>query len=141
MPAVTQIFLSYANEDQKEVEKLYDDLSSAGFKPWMDKKDILPGEKWKLSIRKAIRDSDFFVVCLSSNSVNKRGFLQKEIRAALDILDEMLDSDIYLIPMRLEDCEVPEGLRDLQWVDLFKAGGRTRLVQAIEEGMGRRAGP
>jgi len=133
-----QVFLSYAREDKGEVEKLYQKLSDAGFKPWIDKRDILPGENWKFSIQQAIQRSDFFLVCLSANSVNKRGFLQKEIRDALDIWQQMLDSDIYLIPVRLADCEVPESLRKFQWVDLFEDNGWTRLVKAIHVGMQRR---
>jgi hypothetical protein len=137
--ATTQIFLSCAREDAEKVENLYQKLSDAGFKPWMDKKNILPGEKWKSCIQKAIRRSDFFLACLSANSVSKRGYLQKEIKDALDIWQEKLDSDIYLIPVRLEDCEVPESLRDFQWVDLFEKDGWPRLVRAIQVGMERRA--
>jgi hypothetical protein len=135
---VAQIFLSYAREDEEQVDSLYRKLFDAGFKPWMDKKDILPGEKWKFTIQKAIRRSDFFLVCLSANSVNKRGFPQKEIKDALGIWQEMLDSDIYLIPVRLEGCNVPENLCDFQWVDLFEEDGWTRLVKAIQAGMERR---
>ena len=135
---LAHVFLSYAREDEEQVDGLYRKLFDAGFKPWMDQKDILPGEKWRFSIRKAIRHSDFFLACLSANSVNKRGFLQKEIKDALDIKQGMLDSDIYLIPARLEDCEVPESLRDSQWVDLFEKDGWTRLVKAIQVGMQRR---
>jgi hypothetical protein len=137
--AMAQIFLSYAREDGEKVEKLYQKLSDAGFKPWMDKKDILPGEKWELAIQKAIQHSDFFLVCLSKNSVGKRGWIQREIREALHVLKGMLDSDIYLIPVRLEDCEVPESLASFQWVNLFKANGWTWLVKAIQVGMERRA--
>jgi tetratricopeptide (TPR) repeat protein len=112
-------------------------LSDAGFKPWMDKKDILPGEDWESCIQRVIRRSDFFLVCLSINSVSRRGFLQKEIKYALDIWQEKLESDIYLIPARLEDCEVPESLRRFQWVNLFEGDGWTWLVEAIQEGMKR----
>ncbi len=139
MKATAQIFLSYAREDEEKVENLYQKLSDAGFKPWMDKKDILPGEKWKLSIQKAIQHSDFFLTCLSANSVSRRGSLQRGIKAALDIWQEKLEDDIYLIPVRLEDCEVPESLRDFQWVNLFEEDGWTRLVKAIQIGMERRA--
>jgi hypothetical protein len=137
--ATAQIFLSYAREDEEKVENLYQKLSDAGFKPWMDKRDIHPGERWKSSIRKAVRRSDFFLACLSANSVNKRGFIQREIKDALDILQEMLDSDIYLIPVRLEDCTLPESLSEFQWVNLFEEDGWTRLVKAIQIGMERRA--
>jgi hypothetical protein len=135
--ATAQIFLSYAREDEGKVEKLYQELSDAGFKPWMDTKDILPGERWQSSIRKAVRRSDFFLACLSANSVSKRGWIQREIRDALDIWQEKLEADIYLIPVRLEDCEVPESLCDFQWVDLFEEDGWTRLVKAIQVGVER----
>jgi len=138
IPGTAQVFLSYAREDKAAVGSLYRRLSDAGFKPWMDGKDILPGEQWEFSIQQAIRRSDFFMVCLSANSVNKRGFLQKEIKHALSIRQEMLDSDIYLIPVRLEDCEVPESLHDCQWVDLFEKDGWTQLVKAIQVGIERR---
>ena len=138
MKATPQVFLSYAREDEEKVENLYQRLSDEGFKPWMDTKDILPGEKWPSSIRKAIQRSDFFLLCLSENSVDKRGWVQKEIGEALENLQGMLDSDIYLVPVRLEKCEVPESLREFQRVDLFEEDGWTRLVEAIQEGMKRR---
>lgn len=133
-----QIFLSYVNEDREKVDELYRKLSDAGFKPWMDKRDILAGENWSLSIQQAIRDSDFFLVCLSSRSVTKRGFFQVEMRKALDIWQEKLESDNYLIPARLEDCEVPESLRRFQWVNLFKKNGSKELLRAIRGGWERR---
>jgi hypothetical protein len=137
--ATAQIFLSYAREDREKVESLYQALSEAGFKPWMDTRDILPGEQWRSSIQRAVRGSDFFLACLSRNSVGKRGWIQREVREALDTWQEMLDSDIYLIPVRLEDCDAPDRLRDFQWVDLFEEDGWTRLVEAIRVGIERRA--
>jgi len=139
MKAPPRIFLSYARPDEEKVNKLYQKLSEAGFKPWMDRKDILPGENWQLKIQKAIRESDFFLACLTGNSVDKRGFLQRENRYALDIWQELLDSDIYIIPVRLEECEVPESLRGFQYVDIFEEDGWTRLVKALQVGMARRA--
>jgi hypothetical protein len=135
---MAQIFLSYAREDEEQVKKLYQKLSDAGFKPWMDTQDLLPGEIWKSRIPQAIRESDFFLACLSCNSVTKRGWIQREIKDALDIWQDNLDGDIYLIPARLEDCEVPERLGDFQWVDLFEEDGWARLVKAIQVGMERR---
>ena len=138
MKIMPQVFLSYAREDERTVENLHQKLSDAGIRPWMDKKDLLPGERWESSAQTAIRRSDFFLACLSSKSVSKRGFLQKEIKNALDIWQEKLDSDIYLIPVRLQDCKVPESLCKFQWVNLFEEDGWTRLVKAIQEGMARR---
>lgn len=139
MKVAARIFLSYAREDGETVENLYQKLSDAGFKPWIDKRDILPGEMWEYSIRRAIRHSDFVLACLSVNSIDRRGWIQKEIKQALDIWQEKLEDDIYLIPVRLEDCDVPESLRGFQWVNLFQEDGWTRLLTALEIGIKRRA--
>jgi len=125
-------------EDKEKVESLYRKLADAGLKPWMDIKDLLPGEKWRSSIQKAIRHSGFFLACLSAHSVNKQGFLQREIKDALDIWQEKVESEIYLIPVRLEDCEVPENLHNFQWVNLFEEDSWTQLVKAIQVGIKHR---
>jgi hypothetical protein len=137
MKPKVQIFLSYAREDFERVSEFYDRLYYAGFKPWMDKKDILPGERWEHSLWKALHDSDFILVCLSKNSVNKRGFLQRELREALDKWKEKLEDDIYLIPIRFEDCEVPESLREFEWVNLYENNGWMLLLKAIYKGIER----
>jgi len=132
------IFLCYARPDQEKVIVLYENLAAAGLVPWMDIKCIQGGEKWEVAIRQAIRRADFFVVCLSNNSVNRRGFMQREIRQALGIWDEKLEDDIYLIPARLDDCDVVhERLRELQWLDLFKPDGFLGLIKAVRIGMAK----
>lgn len=134
-----RIFLCYAEPDRERVFSLYDSLVAAGFAPWMDKRHIQGGERWEVAIRRAIRASDFFIVCLSNKSVNRRGFMQREIRIALEFWNEQLEDDIYMIPARLEDCIITnEKLRELQWVDLFNPGGFETLAQAVRTGTRRR---
>ncbi len=135
MKAKPRIFLSYARQDAKQVDAFYKKLAKAKFTPWMDKKDILAGQKWLPRIQQAIKRSDFFVICLSRNSVEKRGVLQEEIRTALEIWRQKLVSDVYFIPVRLEDCQVPEDLGEFEWVDLFEKDGWMRLVNAIQAQM------
>jgi len=132
-----QIFLCYARKDEKPVSELYRKLSDAGLKPFMDTNNILPGEDWKQKLMNTIREAPFFLACLSSNLVDKRGVIQEEIREALDVWRQKLDSDIYFIPVRLEDCAVPGALAKFQWVDLFHDGGFERLKMAINTGMER----
>ena len=137
------IFLSYAHADYNAVRKLYKKLSDAGFKPWLDKEDILPGQDWKHCIEKAARSCDFFMPCLSNNSADRRGFIQREIKSAIDCWQEKLVDDIYVIPVRLEDCNAPESLSKFQWVDLFGENEETgwkQLIKAIETGI-ERLGP
>ncbi|MBL8051500.1 MAG: toll/interleukin-1 receptor domain-containing protein, partial [Anaerolineales bacterium] len=79
-----QVFLCHASQDKPEVWKLHRYLKSRGVKPWLDVEDLLPGEDWEVEIPKALFSSDIILVCLSKNSVNKEGYVQKEIAFALD---------------------------------------------------------
>lgn len=132
-----KVFLCYARKDSDRVEKLYQKLLEAHFTPWMDTKDILPGEDWKRALIKAIREAPFFLACMSNNSVNRRGVVQEEIKEALEIWRQKLESDIYFIPVRLEECQVPEALSRFQWVDLFSENDLKGLLNGLNVGMER----
>lgn len=132
-----RIFLSYAHKDQDQVNEIYDKLSAAGHVPWMDSRDIIGGEDFRHAIETSIRRADLILACLSNNSVDRRGFIQRELKQALDLWKERLDDDIYIIPARLEECTVPESLANFQWVDLFKDDGWERLLKAIEVALER----
>jgi hypothetical protein len=132
------IFLSYARDDQDAVKLVYKRLQAEGYSPWMDQFDILPGEDWERAIKTAIKKADFFLIFLSGHSVNRRGVLQKELRAALDSWTGMLPGDIYLIPVRLSDCPIPDELSSFQWVDFFDNLGWDKLLKAIKAGTKQR---
>lgn len=127
-----RVFLCHASNDKPAVRGLYQRLRQNEFDPWLDEEDLLPGHEWEREIKKAVRGSDIVVVCLSQQSINKRGFVQKELRIALDVADEQPEGTIFIIPVKLEECEVPERLRRWQWVNLFEDRGYQRLVRALE---------
>lgn len=125
------VFLSYAREDRDRVVALYQRLEQEGFRPWMDEMDLLPGETWRLAIRKVIREADVFLVLLSQHS-SKRGFIQKEIRMGIETWEERPEGDIFLIPALLEPTEIPERLRDINAVYLYEKLGFERLTKALQ---------
>src|ERR1044072_774291 len=122
------IFLCYAREDFERVHALYSLLRDLGFRPWFDKYDVKVGEFWKNAVEKAVNNSDFFIATFSKTSVTKRGFVQREYKLAMDTLAQRPPGDIFLIPVRLDDCELPDlhglgiTLSDIRWVDLFQTG-------------------
>ena len=79
-----------------------------GLDPWLDEVDLLPGQIWKEEIPKAIRKAKIFLACLSTRSVKKVGYIQNEFRLALSAFGERPPGSIFLIPARLDDCEVPD---------------------------------
>ena len=127
------VFISYAREDSYAAKRLWKDLKDAGLNPWLDKESLLPGQQWELEIRKAIKNSAYFLAVLSSNSVDKRGYLQKELKFGLEVLDEVPESQIFVIPARLNECDMPyEKLRKYHYVDLFPdwEEGVRRILQS-----------
>jgi len=129
------IFISYAREDQQIAGQLYQDIKNQGYHPWLDIHDIIPGQKWEIEIKKALKVSDFCLVLLSENSISKRGYVQKEIKIAIDELDQFPESDIYLIPVRLDNCELPMQLSHLNAVDIFPhyEDGLNNILKAFQK--------
>jgi hypothetical protein len=125
-----RVFLCYSGADREKVLELYERLNNDGFEPWMDKKNIIGGQDWRLEICRAIETSDYFVACLSQ-SFQERTYGHKEIKLALEVLDTMPEGAIYLIPVRLENCIVETRLADRQWVDLFESNGYQSLLAAL----------
>jgi len=87
-------------------------------KPWLDVEALLAGQVWREEIIKAINHSHYFIAILSSNSVERRGYVQKELKE--DILDKISYSKVFVIPVRLDDCKVTHRkINVLHIVDLF----------------------
>lgn len=103
-----KIFLAHAREDKEQVRRLYFDLKARGLNPWLDEIDLIPGTIWTEEIPRAIRQAAVFLACLSSRSVDKTGYFQNEFRLALAAFSERPPGSIYLIPVRLDNCEVPD---------------------------------
>jgi hypothetical protein len=128
-----RVFLCHSSGDKPAVRSLYHQLRQDGFQPWLDEESLLPGQDWDREIEKAVRASDVVIVCISHRSVTKEGFVQKEIKYALDVAEEKPEGTIFIIPVRLEDCPVPDRLRRWHWVNLFDANGNQKLQRALRE--------
>lgn len=134
----TWVFVSYAKEDRAAAATLYERLRKDGLRPWLDEHDLLPGLDWDRHIRRAIREARFFLVLVSSRSVTKRGYVNKEIAEALDVAEALPEGAVYVIPVRLEDVPVPERLAKWQWIDLFDLdrGAYRRLRASLVRHLG-----
>lgn len=126
-----KVFLCHAHADREPVRALYNRLVKDGVDAWFDKEKLLPGQDWEYEIRKAVREADVVVVCLSKQ-FNQAGFRQKEVRLSLDTAMEKPEGEIFIIPARLEECDNLESLRKWHWVDLFENDGYKKLVSSFE---------
>lgn len=127
-----RIFLCHSSADKSVVRNLYYRLKNDEFDPWLDEKKILPGQNWQLEIKKAVRNTDIVIVCLSRSSVSKRGFVQTEIKMALDVADEQPEGTIFIIPLKLEECDIPDRLNQWQWVNYLEEDAHDKLLLSLK---------
>lgn len=132
-----KVFLCHSSADKPAVRELYQKLRAEPWiQPWLDEEELYPGQDWEIEIERAVESSDVVLVCLSISSINKRGFVQKELRFALDVALEMPEETIFIVPLRLEECTPPRSLRDWQYADYFESQrdrGFERLLVSLRK--------
>jgi len=131
-----QVFVSYSRKDEEIVREIVSRMTEAGVKLWVDYQNLELGANWRKSIEREIPKSRYFLALLSSSMLSKKGYVHKEIKTALYVLDEYPDSDVYIIPARLDDCEVADHqFSKLNYIDLFPniETGLERILDFLAE--------
>jgi hypothetical protein len=101
--------------------------------------EIKGGQVWLEVIEEALWQSSHVILLLSKNSTSKWGFIQKEIRLAIEAFKRVPPGDVFLIPCRLEPCQPRyRVLRELHWIDLFPSfeSGFQQLLRALDVDVG-----
>lgn len=121
-PLATKLipFLAYSKLNKIAVREFAARLKAENWvDPWFDEEDILPGQVWQNSVITGVRKSHAVIIFLTKIAVTSEGFFHKEIKLALDTAAEKPEEMIFIIPVRLDDCEVPELLKRYHYVDYF----------------------
>jgi Tol biopolymer transport system component len=131
-----KVFLCHAHVDKDAAKALHDRLVQDGVDAWLDKEKLFAGANWEFEIRKAVRDCDIFVVCVSQQFTQRsrrKNFSQTEVGIALNEAELKPKDQIYIIPVRLENCAVPKALQPWHWVDLFEPDGYQKLIRSLNK--------
>ena len=81
---------------------------------------------------KAVRASHCVLVCISKHANDNPGYVHKEIGVALDVVEQLPEETIYLIPVKLEECTVPQRISRFHWVNLFdEPKGYENLMRSL----------
>jgi hypothetical protein len=126
------VFLSYARTDSDVVRRVAAKLSSAGIRVWLDEASLQPGTDWMQEIERELSAADFIAFFISPDSV-KSGWTKRELQIALH-RQVSGEGGAVILPVLLQDADVPPLLRQFQWVDMRSGDiekGVGQLVNAI----------
>jgi TIR domain len=124
-----KIFIAHAG-DYEKARELYYRLAGAGYETWLKDEDLLPGERIQSSISNQISTSDVVLICFSQKSAYSTSF-QTELNTILNQIVELPEGAIFIIPVKFEECELPDSLKKIKPVNLFERAGYEILFKAL----------
>jgi hypothetical protein len=132
------VFVSYATPDRERISDYFEWLKDRGVEVWMDCQSIKPGQNWDFEIKRALDKSTMILMFVSRHSHSRRGYVQREIKLALDKLSEKLIDDIYVIPVLLDpEVEMPEQLSAIQYISTTDPKCKEKIYDALLYQFGR----
>lgn len=132
-PKSPKVFVSHASEDKERfVRGFATQLRSQGIDAWVDQWEILPGDSLVEKIfEEGLKNADGMIIILSKISVTKP-WVREELNAGVV---KKISGKIKLIPVVIDDCEVPEALKSTVWVKISDLDNYdaelNRIVMAI----------
>lgn len=123
-------FLSHAHADKSVVDRVHGWLERAGLKVWYDATNLAAGAKIASQLGEAIGQCRSALVVTSKASVES-GWVEDEWNLASVERNRKSTRDFRVVPLRIDDCEVPRFLEATKWVDL--GGARLDDVTAWAE--------
>jgi WD40 repeat protein len=126
---MTQVFISYSDDDKDMMVKLSKALMRESFTIWTNKTDIQTGESFQAAINRGIEQADNIVYLMSPHSV-KSDYCQKEISYALSLNKRI----IPILVQPIESTQIPSSLQALQFIDFTvvdKASYQTAIAKLL----------
>jgi hypothetical protein len=123
-------FISHSSHDKEMARKITRALEEKGFEPWLDEDKILVGQDFVEELDSALTEVDFVVVLLSPQFL-EGPWAKREYKAALE--REAKEGHVVILPVLLENCEVPTMLRTKHYADMRASvdAGMIKLVRAM----------
>jgi hypothetical protein len=121
-------FLSHAHVDKAVVDQLYRWLTDvAGLPVWYDATHLAPSASIATALPQAVTECRGMIIVISQASL-RSGWVEEEYSAAIG--QRTTFRDYRIVPIRLDDSDVPHFLRTTKWMDLLD--GKINLQAANE---------
>jgi hypothetical protein len=112
-------FLSYAHADRRIAAAIAADLRLFyRSRVWIDEGKLRAGDSIIVKVSEAVQQMDFVIAIVSKNSVNSN-WCKKEL--ALAINEGMRDGRVKVLPLRVDDANMPDPLGDVFYLQVDSA--------------------
>lgn len=123
-----KVFVSHSSKDKSIVDRIVSDLENRGISVWYDKSEIKAGDNIVEKVNEGLRDSKYFLIILSPNAI-RSSWVTEETSFA--VLQQIALKGIFVIPILIEDCDIPPLLRPKRYVD-FRNSYDQGIQQLLE---------
>jgi hypothetical protein len=131
-PKPASVFLSYASEQRPAVLRIEQHLRMHGHNTWMDVYRLTTLQHLDETIFSALRDSAYFVACLSSSCRDASRYVFRELTAALSRAPS--EKYLYLLPVVLDGTEPAAEFAAFSPIDLARPKALDELALTLEIG-------
>ena len=126
-----RVVVIYARQDLDNAKAVADWLRSEGFSPWLDVEQIEPGSRWPEALRAGIRTSGAALVLVTENLDQHGGWVAREIELARMLLRSRDPELSPIIPLLMDNAELPRSIRDIQGISFLEEDGKMRLLGVL----------
>lgn len=131
-PHNLRIFLCYAPPDRAIIRELCERLTAeAWIDPWMDEERLLPGMDWNIEVQHAVANADAVIVAISKNAIFENKYVHPELKFVLDHAHENSNRPVFIIPLRLDDVQIPRHVQSWQYYDFSVSDRRKEIYQRL----------
>ena len=126
-----KVFVSHSSKDKAIVDRIVSDLKNHGISVWYDKFEIKAGDNIVEKVNEGLRDSKYFLIILSPNALSS-SWVTEEMSFA--VLQQIAFKGVFVIPVLIEDCNIPPLLQHRRYVDFRKSykQGMQQLLEIFE---------
>jgi hypothetical protein len=109
-----RVFVSHSSKDKPFVRRLTDDLKAHNLDVWFDEQELGVGDSIVQGVSAGLKDTDYFVLAISENSLQSK-WVQQEFNAAM--MSELSGKGVVVLPIRIDDAPIPPLLTDRIYAD------------------------